>query len=83
MITRQIVRDQIVAYLNRQITLDDLAGWAENVMDEGELDPPDANLLRDVISRIGVADVQEFGLSWDELYDFLSKLGYKVQVMAA
>jgi hypothetical protein len=83
MITRQVVRDQIVGYLNRRITLQDLVSWAENSMDEGELDPQDEELLRDIVARIGVADVQEFGLSWDELYDFLSRLGYKVQVMAA
>ena len=83
MITRETVRDQVMAYLNRHITLDQLVDWAENVMSEGTLDPRDAELLRNLIARIGLADVKNFGLSWDELYDLLSRLGYHVQVVAA
>ncbi len=83
MVTRQVVRDQIVAYLNRKLTLDQLVDWAEEVMNEGVLDPHDAELVRDIIARLGVADVKAFGLSWDDLYSFLSRMGFKVQVMAA
>ncbi len=83
MVTRETVRDQLVAYLNRRITLAQLVEWAENVMNEGNLDPREAELLREVIGRIGVSDVKEFGLTWEDCYDFLSRLGYRVQVMAA
>ncbi len=82
-VTRQVVRDHIVAYLNRKLTLDQLVDWAEEVLNEGTLDPQDAELVRDIIARLGVADVKAFGLSWDDFYNFLSRLGYKVQVMAA
>ena len=83
MITRATVRDQIIAYLNHALTLAQLVDWAENAMDQGSLDSEDSELLSDVIARIGLADVQDFGLSWDDCYDFLSRLGYKVQVIAA
>lgn len=83
MITRQTVRDQVIAYLNHKITLSQLVDWAENAMNEGVLDSRDAPILRDIIARIGVADVKNFGLTWDDCYSFLSQLGYKVQVMAA
>ena len=83
MITRQITRDQILAYLNHNVTLAHLVDWAENTMNEGALDPRDANVLGDVIARIGLADVEGFGLSWDDCYSFLSRLGYRVEVMAA
>ncbi len=83
MITRATVRDQIIAYLNHALTLAQLVDWAENAMDQGTLDSEDSELLSDVIARIGLADVQDFGLSWDDCYDFLSRLGYKVQVIAA
>ena len=72
-----------MAYLNRRITLDQLVDWAEDVIYEGPLDPRDEDMLRDMIARIGVADVKDFGLSWDDLYSFLSKLGYHVEVTAA
>jgi len=83
MITRQTVRDQILAYLNQRISLAQLVDWAENAMNESALDPKDGDLLSDTIARIGLADVEDFGLSWDDCYGFLSRLGYKVQVMAA
>jgi hypothetical protein len=83
MITRTTVRDQILAYLNHTLTLAQLVDWAENTMNESTFDQKDSELLGDVVSRIGLADVEEFGLSWDDCYDFLSRLGYKVQVMAA
>ena len=52
-------------------------------MNEGTFDSNDSELLGDVIARIGLADVEDFGLSWDDCYGFPSRLGYKVQVMAA
>lgn len=83
MITRQTVRDQILAYLNHQVTLAQLVDWAEDAMNEGALDPRDAPLLADVIARLGVADVEDFELSWDDCYGFLSRLGYKMEVVTA
>jgi len=35
---------------------------------------------KEILSHLGVADVKEFGLSWDECYDYLSRLGYRVKV---
>jgi hypothetical protein len=83
MITRQTVRNQILAYLNHEATLAQLVGWAENAMNEGVLDPNDASILADIIARLGTADIEGFGLSWDDCYDFLSRLGYKAKVLAA
>jgi hypothetical protein len=37
-------------------------------------------LLRDTFARIGLADVREFGLTWDDCYDYLHRLGYDVRV---
>lgn len=80
MITRQTVRDQLLAYLNHQVTLAQLVDWAENVMNEDALDPSDSDILSEVVARIGAADVEDFGLTWDDCYDFLSRLGYKAKV---
>ena len=83
MINRKTLRDQLLAYLNHQITVAQLVDWAENTMNEGDLDPTDASLLAEIIARIGAADVENFGLSWEDCYDFLSRLGYKVEVVTA
>jgi hypothetical protein len=83
MITSKDVRDQLLAYLNHNITLSQLVDWAENAMNEGILEERNPELLRDIIARIGLADVKQFSLSWDDCYDFLSRLGYHVKVLAA
>jgi hypothetical protein len=83
MIVRQDVRDQLVAYLNHKITLDQLVDWAETVMNDEALDPQDSPFLGNMIARLGVADVKNFGLLWEDCYEFLAGLGYRVEVKAA
>ena len=82
-ITRKTVRDKILGYLNQETTLAQLVDWAENAFDEESFDLRDTALLADVIARLGAADVEGFGLHWDDCHTFLSRLGYKVEVVAA
>jgi len=79
-ITRKTVAEELDAYLNRRVSLARLVDWAEDALCDGELDDQDTELLRDILARVGLADVREFGLSWDDCTDFLSQLGYTVQV---
>ena len=84
-ITKQTVAKQIAAYLHNEITVAQLVDWAENSLLDGAFAPRDATLLSAVISRLGLADVRAFGLSWDDCEQFLAQLGYaaQVEVMAA
>ena len=82
MVTRATVQGKILAYLNRQITLADLVDWAESAMMDGEFDERDSDLLTEIVAHLGLADIREFGLSWDDCYKFLERLGYRVQVTA-
>jgi len=79
-ITRETVAKQLDAYLNRRISLTRLVDWAEDALCDGELDAQYFELLRDILARVGLADVREFGLSWDDCYGFFSQLGYRVNV---
>lgn len=83
MITRQTIRNQILAYLNHEITLSQLVDWAENGVFEAELDETETKKLMNILARIGAADVEEFSLSWDDYYSILSELGYRPQVVTA
>lgn len=82
MITRAVIEKKLLNYLNRHITLADLVDWSEKMMMEGEFDARDSDLLTDIVARLGLADIREFGLSWDDCYEFLARLGYRVQVTA-
>lgn len=82
MVTRAALQRKLLDYLNRRITLADLVGWAESAMMDDEIDQRDTDLLTEIIARLGLADVREFGLSWDDCCEFLVKLGYRAQVTA-
>ena len=83
MITRQTVRNQILSFLNHEISLAVLVDWAEDAVFEGDLEEKDTELLMEILGRLGVADVSDFALSWEDYFSMLSKLGYRPQVVAA
>jgi cobyrinic acid a,c-diamide synthase len=80
LITGQTVVERIAAYLQHKITLAQLVDWAENAMMEGEFAEADMETLRKVISRLGVADVRAFGLTWEDCEQLLQELGYSARV---
>ncbi len=75
-ITKQTVADKIAAYLHHEITLAQLADWAEQAMMDGEFDEHHAATLSTVIARLGVADVRAFGLAWEDCEELLGKIGF-------
>ena len=83
-ITRQMVADTLAAYLQHDLSLADLVAWAESAMMDGEFEPQHFAAIRDVVARLGVADVRAFGLTWEDCELLLKRLGYAahVQIMA-
>jgi hypothetical protein len=79
-ITRQTVAGKIAAYLHQEISLAQLVDWAENAIMEGEFAQPDMAAVRDVVSRLGLADVRAFGLAWEDCQQLLGQLGYAARV---
>ncbi len=79
-ITRQTVADKLAAYLRHDMPLADLVAWAESAMMEGEFDPKHFTDIRDVVARLGVADVRTFGLTWEDCQELLARLGYAARV---
>jgi hypothetical protein len=79
-ITRQNVADKIAAYLHHEISLAQLVDWAENAVMEGEFAEPDMAPICAVVSRLGVADIRAFGLTWEDCEQLLRQLGYSARV---
>ena len=79
-ITKQIVADKIAAYLRHRITQAELVDWAENALMEGEFAEEDTAIIARVVSRLGVADVRAFGLTWGDCEQLLSDLGFSARI---
>jgi hypothetical protein len=79
-ITKQTVANKIAAYLHHEITLAQLVDWAEKALMEGEFAEREMDALRFVTSRLGLADVRAFGLTWEDCEQLLARLGYRARV---
>ena len=79
-ITRAATADKLRDYVQGTIGQADLVDWAERAMMVGEFETADAELLADIIGRLGLADVAEFGLRWQDCEEFLRRLGYRATV---
>jgi hypothetical protein len=82
-ITRQIVADKIADYLHGKVSQSDLVDWAERAMTHTDFDEADADLLAEIVGRLGLADVAEFGLRWQDCEEFLRRLGYRAKVIVS
>lgn len=80
MLTREDLAKKLHDYLQHRLSLSELVDWAEGIMMDADFEEKYAEQLRDVTSRIGLADVKNFGLTWEDCQDFLRTLGYRAQI---
>jgi hypothetical protein len=80
MITRDVLASQIRNYLQHRITRAALVDWAEHAMMDEGFDERDLDALRDITASLGLADVREFGLTWEDCEGYLARLGYRTTV---
>lgn len=79
-ISREDVAAKVRAYLRHELPLPDLVDWAERAMYDGEFDNDRFEAIRDAVAKLGLADVKEFGLTWEDCEALLKRLGYSVRV---
>ena len=80
MITRDTLASRLRDYLQHRTTRAALVDWAERAMMEDDFDEGDFDTIRDITSRLGLVDVREFGLTWEDCEGYLSRLGYEARV---
>jgi len=81
-ITKQLLAVNLLNYLQHKTTLSDLVNWAEEAIMEGDIQGEDPEVVRDILARLGLADVKAFGLFWDDCNDYMQKLGYVLKIDA-
>lgn len=80
MITCEQLGAKLEGYLHHRLALDGLVDWAEDAMQEEEFEEGHSQVIREVVSRLGLADVRAFGLTWEECEHLLEQLGYRAKI---
>lgn len=81
-ITREVVSEKLLAYLNHELSLEALVDWAENTFIDDVLEPEeDIDLLNDILMVLAAADTAQFPLTWEVCSTFLEKLGVHVRIV--
>lgn len=52
-------------------------------MMDSDFDEADTEVLAEIIGRLGLADVAEFGLRWQDCEELLRRLGYRARVIVS
>jgi hypothetical protein len=81
-VTKQQLAVNLLNYLQHKTSLNDLVDWAENAFMEGDIQGEDPDVVRDVLARLGLADVKSFGLFWEDCNEMMSRLGYVLRIDA-
>ncbi len=82
MITKKIIADKLLAYLQHRLPLEDLVDWSEQALLESSYEDDNFHTIRNSLSQLGLADVKAFGLEWKDCETIMEKLGYKLEVNA-
>ncbi len=75
-----MVAEKLRDYLHHKLTLEQLVDWAESGMMDGDFDDAREDAVRDVVARLGLADVRAFDLSWEDCQALLKRLGYTAHI---
>ncbi|MGA0560296.1 hypothetical protein ACO2Q8_26770 [Larkinella sp. VNQ87] len=81
-VTKELVANQLLAYLQHRLSLATLIKWAEDMILEASFPESDTDMLMDVLAHIGLANVRQFGLTWEDCETLMLQLGYQLQVEA-
>ncbi|MCW3107498.1 MAG: hypothetical protein JWQ09_2004 [Segetibacter sp.] len=80
MITKTIIANKLLAYLQHRITLVDLVEWAEQSLLNASYEDDETHTIRNILSQLGLADVKAFGLEWKDCEAIMENLGFKLEV---
>ncbi len=83
MVTKKIIGDQLLAYLQHRLTLDALTDWAEDTLLNGNYEDDAQHTSRNALTQLGLSDVKAFGLEWKDCESIMKSLGYKLEVWAS
>lgn len=82
MITKEMIADKLLAYLQHHLSLTELVDWAEQSLMKGSYTDNASHTIRNTLAQLGLADVKSFGLEWKDCEAIMQNLGFKLEVKA-
>lgn len=82
MITKKVIAEQLLAYLQHNLTSLELVGWAEKTLMESSYEDDQFHTIRNILAQLGLADVKAFGLEYQDCEAIMQMLGYTLEVKA-
>lgn len=82
MITKKDISEKILEYLQHHIALKEIVDWAEEILMLGDFEDDNSHSVRNILARIGSADVKAFGLTWEDCEKIMRQLGFSLHVFA-
>ena len=78
MVTREQLRDQLIDLLNHRMTQSQFMDWFER--NTNEFTTREYLALKELVDKMKAAG--DSGLAWEEYYNFLTGMKYRVKVSA-
>lgn len=82
MITKKAISEKVLEYLQHRITIQEIVDWAEETLMLNKFEDDNAHTVRNILARIGSADVKAFGLTWEDFEKIMHQLGFSLHVFA-
>lgn len=82
MVTKKVIAEKLPAYLQHNLSLAELIGWAEKKLIQSNYEDDSSHTIRNALARLGIANVKAFGLEYQDCEDIMQKPGYTLQVKA-
>ncbi|MDQ2721112.1 MAG: hypothetical protein M3Z26_15295 [Bacteroidota bacterium] len=82
MITKKTLAEKVLSYLQHHLTLQEIVFWAEEALMNNNFEEDNSHTIRNILARIGSADVKAFGITWEDCEGIMHKLGFRLQVLA-
>lgn len=76
MVTKKIIAEKLLAYLQHRLSLEDLVNWAEESLIDSNYEDDKFHTIRNTLAQLGLADVKSFGLEWKNCETFMENLGF-------
>jgi hypothetical protein len=77
LVTKQMMVEQLARYLKNAMTKEQLVDWCEKAMMESAFEN---ETVKEIAARLGLMDVTNFDVSFEELSLMLEKLGHRLKV---